>query len=297
MITGPFQIFFLLLLFLVALPITLLIVLAPGLIAGWLAKRLGKSPWVWGSLIGTTFAIVISPKIPSIYFGVFSWEEKLVMPQREETVFVPLKNTHKVVIHLSVKGVNFDVPLNYMSNYMNRRYDPPTHGWQNITKGEYAGEARHKVDQFSVTALLPDLEPMSEQNYREFEKSYFGLKVQASLSHPVADDFYFGGGYFDNLSRQSDDPDVPGMMRFHDNAGGDLFYSHDHPVPDLTHITCREDKSIPSHPTCTVDTAFVYKGFYRFRLGYRFDRTYLPKWREIDHKIKTLFERLGDATP
>lgn len=82
---------------------------------------------------------------------------------------------------------------------------------------------------------------------------------------------------------------MPGMLRFHDDMGGDLFYSHDHSVSDFTHIICSEDKSFPFHPTCSVDTAFVYKAFYRFRLVYTFECAYLPKWREIDFKIKELF--------
>lgn len=298
MITGPLDILIGLFLFLIASALSVLIVyVLPSLLAGLMAKKLGKNPWVWGGLIGVVFGVIVGAKIFSIYLAIFNWEIQIITPRREETVFVPLKDAHKVVIHESVKGVNFDVPLNYMSRYMNRHYDSPTHGWQNVTKSEYEGRARHTVDQFPVTALLPDLEPMSEQNYREFEKLDSGLKVHASLGHPVAGDFYFRGGYFDSLRRQPDDPDVPGMMRFHDKAGGDLFYSHDHPVSNLTHITCREDKNTPSHPTCNVDTEFVYKAFYRFRLFYGFDRAYLPKWREIDHKVKTLFERFGDAAP
>lgn len=302
MITGPLDILFGIILFLGAIVLAgITVYLPPYLIAGLTAKKCGKNPWLWGSFIGVSFGILVIFAWPNVYMNTYqafvNLGIQLISPRHEETIFVPLRDASKVIINVSVNDANFDVPLNFMNRYMNRYYDPKTHGWQNVTKSEYDGEIRHKVDQFPVTALLPDLEPMSEQNYLEFEKSEPGLKVYASLGKPV--NFYnlFFKDYFDSLKRQPDDPDVPGMMRFHDKAGGDLFYSHDHPVSNFTHITCREDKNTPPHPRCNVDTEFVYKGFYRFRLFYGFDRAYLPKWREIDHKVKKLFERFGDETP
>lgn len=296
MITGPLDVFIGVLVYFAASAFAMLIVIAPfGLFVGWLAKKLGKNPWIWGCFISTVFGVMVVLKLPNLFAGIFDWEMKHITGQ-EETVLVLLKDAHKVVMHERVDSVNFDVPL----TYMNRSYYPQAHGWQNVTKSQYDGKVRRTYDYIYITALLPELDPMSEQNYREFEKLGYGLKVRASLTHPVTRDYYFKNS-FASLKRQPDDPDVPGMMHFYDLYGkqgkANIFFSHDHPAPDFTSIRCMEYTVPPPHPTCEVDTVFVYKANYRYRLTYSFARAYLPQWREIDRKMKALFELFAEATP
>lgn len=287
MITGPLDILF----FLTLQALSALIIAAPiSFIIGWAAKKRGKNPLIWGLIASTTIAVVLWFIFPNLVQGVANRGLSYISNLQEKTVFVQLKDADKVIIQQNINGVDFDIPLPYMKTQY--RYDSNMHGWKNVTKSEYDRKVRHNSKLFTITALLPNLEPMSELNYQEFEKPDNGLEVNITLSYPTKkiEDFYFKDSYFASLTKQGDDTDVPGMLYLLDKDQNRWYFSHNYPVWNLTTIRCYKN-----HSTCTVDTVFEYNESHNYSLMYMFNREHLTEWREIDNKIKALFSDFSNA--
>lgn len=280
MIAGPLEILF----FLTVQALSALIIAAPiSLLIGWAAKKRGKNPLIWGLVASTTIAVVLWLKFPYLVQGVVNRGLSYISNLQEKPVFVQLKDADKVIIQQNINDVNFDIPLPYMKTQY--RYDSTMRGWKNVRKSEYDRKVRHKSKLFTINALLPNLEPMSEMNYREFEKTDNGLEVNITISYPTKkiDDYYFKDSYFASLTKQGDDPDVPGMLYLLDKNDNRWYFSHNYPVWNLTTIRCYKN-----HSTCTVDAVFEHDESHNYSLMYMFYREHLPKWREIDSKIKAL---------
>jgi len=189
-------------------------------------------------------------------------------------------------------GVAFDVPVSYS-------YDPWTVGrtgrWPHPDKDEAEGRTRRTVDYIIFRALLPDLEPFTAENAHEFTSTRgWGRRIRASITQPMFPDARFWRGLVENtyprLERLPDLPEVPGMLRFRDYRD-ELYLSHDHATDDLILMKCGMPAP-DTHPHCDVWQVATITGA-RFRLEYTFSRNYLLQWREIDAKVKALFERFA----
>lgn len=257
------------------------------------AKKRGKNPWMWGSAIVLLLTIVSWKQLPS--WAAFTYYKGMIAMQaaKPKDAITTLAEAKKINLHASVDGVHFDVPLTYDF----RGYNKKAKGWPSVSKGQIEGTERPAVDFIHVYALLPDLAPMSEENLAEFEVLGWGKKIVASLTH------YRPWGYdFNLLQSMPDAPEVPKMLRYYRKTSKEFLYlNHDYATPDLTAIECHD----PSFwhdvsPACDVKT------FYRpapdiiasehiedavFRMEYTLPNQYLPQWREIDKKLKSLFDQ------
>lgn len=261
------------------------------------AKKRGKNPWMWGSAIVLLLTIVSWKQLPS--WAAFTYYKGMIAMQtmKPKEPITTLAEARKINIHSSVDGVHFDVPLTYHF----RGYNKKAKGWPGVSKGQIEGTERPAVDYIHVYALLPDLAPMSEENLAEFEVPGHGKKVVASLTHFRPWDYYFKNT-FPRTERRAESPEVPGMLHRYDPvAHYDLYLDQTVPSPDLTRITCR-DQTFRRHasPACEVETSYRpaldiiasehIEGTV-FRLEYYVPSPYLSQWREIDGKLKALFDQ------
>jgi hypothetical protein len=215
------------------------------------------------------------------------------MPKETLTTLAEAK---KINLSSSVDGVNFDVPLTYLF----RGYISKDGGWFAVPKGEIDGTVRPSIDFITIYALLPDLASLSEENLAEFEVLGHGKKVMASLTHIRSWDYYFKN-FFPQAERRPESPEVPGMLHYYDELKTDLYLSHGYATPDLTVIRCNDQNFAHAvSPACSIETSYRpapalvasehIEGAI-FRLEYTFSSQYLSQWRDIDKKLKSLFDQ------
>ncbi|MGZ3823171.1 MAG: hypothetical protein ACXVB6_21430, partial [Mucilaginibacter sp.] len=260
---------------------------------GHAAKKRGKNPWLWGVISFLLITALSWKQIPT--WAAFVYYKGMVAMQsmKPKESITTLAEAKKINIHSSVDGVHFDVPLTYHF----RGYDQKNHGWPGVPEGQISGTERPAVDFIHIYALLPDLVPMNEENLAEFEVLGNGKKVMASLTH------YRPWGYdFSRLQLKPDNPKIQKMLYYYRQTSKEYLYlSHNYATPDLTAIECHD----PSFwhdvsPSCKVITFYdippkliesMHTDGVKFRLEYHFSSQYLEHWREIDQKLKSLFDQ------
>jgi hypothetical protein len=209
-----------------------------------------------------------------------------------------LTEAKKINIAASVGGVNFDVPLTYLFG----GYSHKDGGWLAVSnKVETTGTVRPSVDYINFVALMPDLAPLSEENLADFDVGSWGKKVRVSLTHIIRP-LDCGSDYEKSFSLEKlpESSEVPEMLHYYVN-GNDIYISHNCASPDLTNITCDNQKTNPvPFPHCKIDTSYhppaevlasIHKDGAIFRLEYYFSSQYLSQWRDIDMKLKSLFDQ------
>lgn len=213
------------------------------------------------------------------------------------------KDAKTIKFRSSIDGVAFDVPLNYHYRLFNKNYS----NWPPFSEDVRQGKTRRAIDYINIDALLPDVEPVTEQNLEHFMRLGWGRKIRAYITHPRSFEYYFKYTAPTRLERLPDSPEVPGMLHYRDNmTEADIYLSHDHAVPELIFIRCPNYKPVPPHPSCEVATQYVYKTnatekgktvskITPFYLNYRFSRDYLPQWRKIDRKLRALFNLFAQS--
>ena len=212
----------------------------------------------------------------------------------EKHTLIPLAEAGHTYAFATVNGIEFAVPLNYFF----RGYNQENGGWV-----DYHPEVA-AIDFLTIEALLPDLEPVTKSNLADFEALGFGKVVTASLTHFRPWDYYFKNS-FQYAKRLPDSPQVPGMLHYYDMLG-DIYLSYPYASKELTVIrcpefTCADIKIIHGvSPYCEVET-FYYPPSELvatepdkktiFRLEYTFSIKYISQWRDIDSKLKSLYDQ------
>jgi hypothetical protein len=202
-------------------------------------------------------------------------------------------------LRVTLDGVDFNEPLHYHAVFARDPID-----WPEISSKIREGKERSAVDNVIVYALLPDLEPVTEKNKEDFTALGWGRKLDAYITHPRSWEYYFKYTAPKRLERLPDDPQVLNMLHYKDNiTQANIFLSNDHAVPELTFIECPYSKPT-QYPHCTVETQYRYetsnnkngdKKITPFYLKYNFSRSYLPQWREIDRKLKALYDQFAQS--
>ena len=131
------------------------------------------------------------------------------------------------------------------------------------------------------------------------------LNEERKVTNYDSFDYYFKYTAPKSLERLPDSPDVPRMLHYNDKYNQeDVFLSHDHAVPELTFIRCNHAEEAYQSPYCKVETQYRYetsnnknsdKKITPFYLNYSFARSYLPQWREIDRKLKALYDQFAQS--
>jgi hypothetical protein len=287
------------LMFIIGLLPIILAFLLLGVLIGRVAKKRGKNPWLWGATSVLLIVALTWKQLPTwaaqIYYeGMVAMQS--VMPKEPVTT---LAEANKINIASSVDGVAFDVPLTYHF----RGYDQKEHGWTDVSKGQIAGTERPVVDYIHIVALVPDLAPMNEENLADFEVPGWGKTVMVSLTHIMQPWDHYFKDVLPNAEKRPESPEVLGMLHYYQTEIGssDIYLSNGYATPDLTMITCRDQKvdPVPS-PSCQIETSYypppavlasLHKEGAIFRLKYEFSSQYLSRWRDIDKKLKSLFDQ------
>ena len=201
-------------------------------------------------------------------------------------------------IKTELDGVAFNVPLSYLYG----EYAKNLYNWPRISKEIREGKVRKNVDQIKIYALLPNLEPVTEENLPKFLELGWGSTVTAFITHPRSFGYYFKYSAPKILEPLPETTGIPGMLHYLDkNNKDDIYLSHNHATSELTRIRCeyaRPDQS----PACHVETLYEHRTIPTeksdvkstpYYLKYSFSRTFIPQWREIDNKIKLLFTQFS----
>lgn len=197
-----------------------------------------------------------------------------------------------------VDGVAFEVPLSYsFGEYARNLYN-----WPKVSKDVREGKTWETVDVVKIYALLPDLEPVNEQNLDAFMALGWGQTLRAFITHPRPFDYFFKNSAH-ILQRMPDVPEMPGLLHYVsiDNLD-EVFLTHEYATPELTRIRCSYTEPRQS-PYCEIDKHFrieITRGdgasvSTMYYLQYSFSRAYLSQWREIDHKLKALFDQFAQS--
>lgn len=212
-----------------------------------------------------------------------------------DTVPMTPEEVQNFKFRVTVEGVDFDVPVNYHYEEFERFKI-----WPRPPRAQVEGRARRKVDVIEITALLPDVEPYTEANAAEFGVRGFGKEVSATLfkrrSGLASWQYYFDYAG-KQLVRLPESPEIPDMVHYREAYQGtvsdhrDIYLSHDHPEEDLIRIICRNKKEEGDFPYCKVETLYSD----RFNLNLTFGREYLGQWREIERKVKRVFDDFREA--
>lgn len=204
-------------------------------------------------------------------------------PQAELT----LEDAAKQRFSVSVKGVPFDIPVNY--HYTEYSYFKK---WPRPSRGEIEGTERRKVDFIKVTALLPDMSPYTAENAVEFEKPGWGKKVKILFGQQK----YLDLSYIKKLPKMEKSK-LPGMLQYEGiSKDRDYFVSPDY----LVSMWCHNEPSEEGwSPICEVLRSYRYKQRVGnlispvFHVDYTFSRDYLQQWKEIDAQVEILFDRFA----
>ena len=277
----------------------LLAFLLLGVLIGRVAKKRGKNPWLWGVTSFLLITAISWKQLPTWAFKIYNKGMVTMQSVKPKESVTTLAEAKKINIAASVAGVNFDVPLTYLF----RGYSHKDGGWLAVSnRVETTGTVRPSVDYINIEALMPDLAPLREDNLADFEMPGFGKTVSASLTHIIRP-LDCGSDYENNpnVEKRPESPEVPGMLHYYVGGSGDLYISHSCATPDLTNITC-DDPNVSHHvsPYCKIETSYrpptallasIHKEGTIFRLEYSFSSQYLSQWRDIDRKLKSLFDQ------
>lgn len=185
---------------------------------------------------------------------------------------------------VSVEGVKFDIPVNYHYEEFET-----LKVWPRPAQAQVDGRERPKVDVIKITALLPDMAPYSEGNAVEFEHKGWGRKVRVYMTARRVDWKYYFDNFAKRLEKLPKSAEAPSMLHYRDPlARHDVYFSHDRPHPELIRILCKEEGKFPY---CRVQTVYLD----RFDFEISFAREHLSQWRDIEHKLKALFDRFRSS--
>ncbi|MDH4275801.1 MAG: hypothetical protein OEW08_12260 [Gammaproteobacteria bacterium] len=184
------------------------------------------------------------------------------------------------LVKIELGGQRFNVPVRYMYGETVAKWNT----WRKPKKG------RTHVDYLNVSLLTPKLFPYYAQDDARWKVLGHGERIQVSF---IKWSFYDGWvakameseekSSKKGLSQKIDD--IHGLIRYERNDNYYLFS-----IDESVKIYCGRPGTVP-FPSCSVRSE--YKNGLGF--NYYYSAQYLPRWREIDHNIKALFEKFGQA--
>lgn len=203
---------------------------------------------------------------------------------KEKQPPLSLEEAKHLKFRVSLEGVPFDVPVTYAhSEYVMFKH------WPIVPEEQIEGRLRPNVDWIKLTALLPNIDPYTEEKSAEFDRVGWGKKISAGVTHRRVNWDYYFKNFFYRLKRLPDSPGVP-LLRYLDTVTKhEVYLSDNKPRDDLVQIICSApefDPKPPPSPSCEVVTVFLS----RFELRYSFHRDYLNQWPSIDSRLKSRYE-------
>ena len=201
------------------------------------------------------------------------------------------QNLVEGIVRINLAGHRYDIPLRY--HYT---------AWLKYKQWPTPKKDVVKVNGYNIDVLLPDLRPYSDADRHKFEERGWGDKVTIYIAErnprkPMSEYLEFLRAHkltenpaFVRLEKKPDTIEAPGLLHYFDNASKkDLFIiSEDDTKPYLV-MRCDSLGGVPPYPSCHVVTDFSTN----LELSYSYGRQHLPQWRQIDARIRELFERFA----
>ncbi len=202
------------------------------------------------------------------------------------------KNVDEGVVRINLVGHRYDIPLRYHYTALLKNKQWPT------PKKEVV-----KVDGFNIDVLLPDLRPYSEAERHKFEERGYGDKVMIYIQERSR--IYSVSEYMarlragksttntqlPELEQRATAAEAPGLLRFSDGREDLFVISEDDTRPYFIMRCDIPGEMGPPFPRCWVITDFNTN----LELSYSYGRQHLRQWREIDKRIRELFEHFAES--
>lgn len=249
------------------------------LVGGLVLIALASGAIWWRPDIALGYAAGVSPEFAVRVM--LNWREKVATSKAEESK----RNLETGAVRVDLGGQRFDVPMRYLysEGYIKRGYWPAPK------------EGRVQVGALSLTVLLPELRPYHPEDDARWQVRGHGDRVEVSIAKETSLAWFSWvfqqRSHSKHLVRQ---PDTLDLVHLHEPSTGDSYYFPVKPPLELA-ISCDataspNGKSLPS-PSCHVKSNYC-PGIV---LDYYFGLTHLPRWREIDEGLKSMFNHMADA--
>ncbi|PKD40810.1 hypothetical protein CWO84_08005 [Methylomonas sp. Kb3] len=191
------------------------------------------------------------------------------------------KNLENGVVQIDINGHEFDVPLRYM-------YGETLEKWGNWPT---AKKDRVKVDNLSLSMLLPELRPYYPEDDARWKVLGHGERINVTIMKPVGSAKWLETAIKItnddvNWGRSNREGEQYGLAHFSE-PWSDLYIATDsHSL--LMH--CGRLKDVP-YPSCRVKSRYRENIVFEYNYGLN----YLPQWREIDNNLKALFDQFSHS--
>jgi len=187
--------------------------------------------------------------------------------------------------HITIDDVDFDVPWLY--NHWPNKMDKPAEGLVFF-------DGREEATRLSFQALLPDVETHNGSN-----TSRFGWKNGAEIAHirlsRRSKEIWkrrFDSNTYRSIIWLPESQMAPSMFRYKHSAkysfGKTMYINNKKLTDNLIRISCSDPTRSPSNSSSCKMESFYHK---KLIIEVTFSSEYLPKWQEIDRKIKVLLDK------
>ncbi|MDP1931404.1 MAG: hypothetical protein Q8L60_08105 [Gammaproteobacteria bacterium] len=206
-----------------------------------------------------------------------NWREKMANSMTEQSA----KNLESEVIRTEIEGRSYNVPIRY------------TYGQAIEKNGRWptAKLERVKVGALTISVLLPDMKPYYPEDDARWRVKGHGDRVEVTITNSLGKPDWFQryrGKYFNGQDKYSTRQDeVYGLILFagHGYTSDTYFPANDE--IELTMSCDKQPKSTGFSPSCSVKTNYLPG----IALRYYYSKDYLPRWQEIDVRLKALFDQ------
>ena len=210
-----------------------------------------------------------------------NWRERMAKNTPEQQK----RNLEYEIIRVELNEHWYDIPMSYIYGQAIEK-----HGRWPKAKPE-----RVKVGVLTLSLLLPDLKPYYPEDDAHWKVRGHGDRIEVTITNSLGKPDWFQryrGKYFGGQDQYSTrKEEIHGLVIF---AGHGYTSDTYFPADDSTELTMscdKQPKSADFFPSCNVRTNYR-PGIV---LDYYFSKDYLPYWREIDLKLKALFDRFEHA--
>jgi hypothetical protein len=217
---------------------------------------------------------------PFILIGVFALS--LIAGCSNSDEVEKMSHPDDSIVKIEINGHLFDIPLSYM-------YGETVEKWGKWPKSK---NDRVKVDNLSLSMLLPDLRPYSSEEDARWKVLGHGERIEVLIMKPVG-----SVKWFESVIKITNDDVIRGRSHKEGEKYGLTHFSEK--IID-TYITtdsralvihCDRSNDVLS-PSCKVKSNYREGVVFEYYYGLNF----LAHWREIDDKLKALFDRFVQTT-
>ncbi|MCU7829240.1 MAG: hypothetical protein KZQ85_09255 [Candidatus Thiodiazotropha sp. (ex Myrtea sp. 'scaly one' KF741663)] len=187
----------------------------------------------------------------------------------------------KEIMHIKIGEYVADIP----SNYFYRKYVMRGVWWR--APSELLGG-----DVINLEVTWPELMPWSTETDKVFREPGRAQIISVSIRKIRNEEwpFHYFKNYRQYLELMPDSNEAPSLLHFIDTSterSKDVFLEYDEPRYGMKKYVCSSRNGGVLYPSCKLRNS-VYKENYV--ISYSFSRKHLSQWREIDLRLKQMFD-------